>query len=131
MIWASWIILASISLSVIAILGVFIGAKEVLQRFKRSEDGMRQLEYKLQVVTTGAVGMGHRIVTLEKKLKSLTENQDVASVGSDDFVYSQAREMFKQGADVDTVASNCGFSNSEAELMALVQEKLKPVTPTS
>ena len=73
--------------------------------------------------------MGNRIVALERKLQRLQEKQETIG-GVDEFAYSQALQMFEQGADVATVASNCGFSASEAQLMALVQQQLrKPDKP--
>lgn len=83
-----------------------------------------QLEQKIGVATSGAVGMGNRIVALERKLQAVQEKQENIG-GVDEFAYAQALQMFDQGADVATVASNCGFSASEAQLMALVQQQLR------
>ncbi len=88
-----------------------------------------QLEQKIGVATSGAVGMGNRIVALERKLHTLQEKQENIA-GVDEFAYSQALQMFEQGADVATVASNCGFSASEAQLMALVQQQLRKPAKT-
>jgi uncharacterized membrane protein YcjF (UPF0283 family) len=101
-------------------------------RLTRSEEKARQkqqyLEQQIGIATSGAIGMGHRIVALERKLQSLQDRQDNIT-GTDTFAYSQALQMFEQGADVATVASNCGFSSSEAELMALVQKQAKNSSP--
>jgi|GEM_PF-1140663 len=98
------------------------------RRLHRTEEVAHQkqqyLEQQIGIATSGAIGMGHRIVALERKLQSLQDRQDNLS-GTDTFAYSQALQMFEQGADVATVASNCGFSNSEAQLMALVQKQAK------
>lgn len=88
------------------------------------------LEQQIGIATSGAIGMGHRIVALERKLQSLQDRQDNLTGMADAFAYSQALQMFEQGADVATVASNCGFSSSEAQLMALVQKQTKKASAT-
>jgi hypothetical protein len=102
------------------------------QRLNRTQDDahpkQQHLEQQIGIATSGAIGMGHRIVALERKLQSLQDRQDNLS-GADTFAYSQALQMFEQGADVATVASNCGFSSSEAQLMALVQQQAKNSGP--
>lgn len=124
-----WLFGASLITSLIclvALMGVWLW-------FARQAAGARQqvlqLEQKIGVATSGAIGMGNRIVALERKLQRLQEKQETIG-GVDEFAYSQALQMFEQGADVATVASNCGFSASEAQLMALVQQQLrKPDKP--
>lgn len=100
-------------------------------RVGRAEQKARQkqqyLEQQIGIATSGAIGMGHRIVALEHRLQSLQDRQD--NLPGDTFAYSQALQMFEQGADVATVASNCGFSSSEAQLMALVQKQAKNSPP--
>jgi hypothetical protein len=126
-----WLFGASLITSLIclvALIAVWIG-------FARQAAGAReqilQLEHKIGVATSGAIGMGNRIVALERKLQALQEKQETIG-GVDEFAYSQALQMFEQGADVATVASNCGFSASEAQLMALVQQQLrKPAKPSA
>lgn len=104
-------------------------------RFNRllqlTQSRQRALENDLRDALRGAVGMGHRIVALEKRLGEIssTSGQEHSSV--DEFAYTQAMQMLEQGADVSTVASNCGFSNSEAQLMALVQKQLKKASSKS
>lgn len=98
-------------------------------RFNRllqlTQSRQRALENELRDALRGAVGMGHRIVALEKRLGEISSANGQEHSSVDEFAYTQAMQMLEQGADVSTVASNCGFSNSEAQLMALVQKQLK------
>lgn len=114
--------------SIVASLACLVALAVVWTWFARQAVAAReqilQLEQKIGVATSGAVGMGNRIVALERKLQALQEKQENTG-GVDEFAYSQALQMFEQGADVATVASNCGFSASEAQLMALVQQQLR------
>lgn len=82
-----------------------------------------QLEKQIAVTTKGSIGLGQRLLALEHQLRTVLGKQEELQSG-DTFAYGQAMQMLKQGADTATVASNCGFSNSEAELMALVQKQL-------
>lgn len=131
-----WITVASGLVNLVCLVAV----TALWRRLGRAEENALQkqqhLEQQIGIATSGAIGMGHRIVALERKLQALQDRQDNLT-GTDNFAYSQALQMFEQGADVATVASNCGFSSSEAQLMALVQKQTKnpaprvktPVTP--
>jgi hypothetical protein len=119
-----WILAASIAVNVICL----VSLAALWQFFQRQTDIFKQqnklLEQKISMATSGAIGMGHRIVALEEKLQAAQEKLE--NIGTEDvFTYSQALQMFEQGADVSTVVSNCGLSSSEAQLMALVQQQLR------
>ena len=91
---------------------------------KLYEARVTRCDKEIKTLTVGALGMGQRILALEGKL-NLLENDSSAATESVDYAYSQAKQMFAQGADSDTVASNCGFSSSEAELMALIHRRME------
>lgn len=128
--WSIWLfiipVLVSVTSLVVAVL-IYRSAKVLVER---SDHDMETLRKQIGVATQGAIGMGQRLLALESKLRALQVKQDEV-IGGDNFAYSQAMQMFQQGADVSTVASNCGFSNSEAELMALVQKQLAKSARTS
>lgn len=122
-----WWLAASVAVNLIcltALAGVWLWSVRQAQTLKQQN---KLLEQKIGVATSGAIGMGHRIVALEQKLQRLQEKQEHLSSG-DVFTYSQALQMFEQGADASTVASNCGLSSSEAQLMALVQQQMRKST---
>jgi hypothetical protein len=124
-----WLFGASIVASLTCLIALTVTWAWASRQAASAREQILQLEQKIGVATSGAVGMGNRIVALERKLQALQEKQETIG-GVDEFAYSQALQMFEQGADVATVASNCGFSASEAQLMALVQQQLrKPVKP--
>jgi hypothetical protein len=83
---------------------------------------------QVHTLVLGTQGMGRRILALEEKIQQLQQRQE-DSMDSDVSVYQQAKQLFAKGADASTVASNCGLSNSEAKLMALVQNQLKSKFP--
>ena len=123
--WSLWWLVPML-VSLGCLVFVILVYRSASQLAMRADHKIQQLEKQVSIATQGAIGMGQRLLVLENKLRSVQVKQDeLDSVGgSDQFAYSQAMQMFNQGADIDTVAASCGFSNSEAELMALVQKQL-------
>lgn len=64
-----------------------------------------------------SIGMGQRMLHLEKRVKALLDQPSPEIIEEPSFSYSQATQMIRQGADVDTIAATCGISHSEAHLM--------------
>lgn len=77
-----------------------------------------RLERELASVNSAAIGMGQRLIALEKRL--LKAEPDGASLPADagaDFPYSQANQLLEHGLDVDEVARRCGLSRAEVSLL--------------
>lgn len=110
-----------------AALGVAIWVARTCARLNSHQQvRIKALEQQLAVVVKGAVGVGQRILAVEKKLQSLDADRDDLQGASDGYAYTQAMRMFDQGADVEAVVSCCGLSSSEASLMALVRAHQNP-----
>lgn len=86
---------------------------------------LAELEKNAGILVSGSLGMGQRIMSLEKKLKALDERQTGIGVAEMDFSYSQAHSMIDQGVDAGTVAVNTGLSRSEIDLMQLLHRTTK------
>lgn len=124
----SGVVLVTFVMSLAALLLMVVAGWAIMRLTKQldvTRSRLAGIEREVNGLLRGAVGMGHRIVALEKRLNSTASNQDTDASTADGFAYTQAMQMFEQGADVETVASSCGFSSSEAQLMALVQKQLK------
>ncbi len=100
-----------------------VTARKVQRANQQLEAVCKAQAITLQTALSGSVGMGQRLLGLEKRVQSLATEKQAPIM--DEFAYGQALQMFEQGADVAAVASSCGFSSSEAQLMALVQEQIK------
>lgn len=81
-----------------------------------------KLEKQLKIITSGAIGMGERMIKLESELNMLRENGQQAFETETQYSYSQAKKLIEQGVDASTIATNCGLSDSEIQLMQLVHQ---------
>lgn len=100
---------------------VAIWARLRLQKFARELAVQHQLLLELKKTQSqtvqGTIGMGQRMLRLEKRIKLLLEQPSQEPLDEQSFSYTQANQMIQQGADVDTIAATCGISHSEAHLM--------------
>lgn|GEM_PF-5991599 len=82
-----------------------------------------KLEKQMSVVTTGSVGLGQRLMALERKLQTVERSQEDMRQSDTDFSYVQAQKLIEQGVDSDTIAANSGLSPSEVNLMLLMHQQ--------
>jgi len=107
-------------------LGLFIAGLQLL-RFQKQLAGQRKIIKKiyseLNANSSGSIGLGHRLLQLEKQMKELkSRHQDMVSFGSDDQyqkrTYKQASQLALMGATIDELKSSCELSHGEAELLS-------------
>lgn len=88
---------------------------------QRLEARIKNLESKLDFLSTGSKGIGQRLMSAEKKLNQALEKQDeILSNNSDKLFQRQAERVLKQPVKED---DDSAVSRSEAKLMALVGGK--------
>ncbi len=78
-------------------------------------------EKQLKMMNSSVLGMGLRILELEKKVVELREAQQDVSESHAEFSYSQARNLLAQGLSKEAVSASTGLSLSEVQLMDLVR----------
>jgi len=126
---------------------------------QKFEERLRQLQTQLNTVSRGAIGVGKRLIeteqrlaatlarqssletTLETTLESALEQREAPRSPAafiDELVpYAAAERMLEQGATTDSLMRQCGLSQAEAELMALVHAQAgmaaekTPIPPAS
>lgn len=93
-----------------------------LQEEKQAlEARIKNLESKLEFLSTGSKGMGQRLMAAEKKLNQALEKQDeILSNNSEKLFQRQAERVLKQAPKAE---EDSALSRSEAKLMALVGGK--------
>ena len=90
---------------------------------KQNARKIKKLESTLSVLSAGSVGMGQKMLSLEKKLSQLCKAQDEMKVSDLNFSYTQAQQLIAQGVDSDAIAANSGLSASEINLMQLLYQR--------
>jgi hypothetical protein len=78
----------------------------------------------LAASNSGSVGMGQRLMAMEKRLQSGPQKSEKIDYYNDEEFqpYSQAAQLFKMGIECDEVARRCGLSRAEASLLEMMQK---------
>ena len=86
----------------------------------RLGDNIQALEKKIFLISSGSLGFGQRVLALEKKIRSLQDQQQDIRQQDLEFSYSQAQKLIEQGLDSRAVAASSGLSVSEVDLMQML-----------
>jgi len=82
---------------------------------------------EIKAMTTGSIGMGKRLKSIEHRLNLTVEKQqELENRDPTQLAYNQAARLMEMGAGVDDLVKSCGIGRPEAELMALLHRELEP-----
>ena len=118
-------LLATAVVSVIALAIAVLSLKYVRNQADTNEKLIQKLMREVAASSNGAVGMGQRLLAMEKRLQAgaVKQSEKIDYYNDDEFQpYSQAAQMFKMGMDCDEVARRCGLSRAEASLLEMMQK---------
>lgn len=91
------------------------------------KEGDRQRESvkrELQELRSGTIGVGKRVLELEKKISQQSEMLEEASQQDPQSkLYSRALKMVALGAGVDELVKECELPKAEAELIIRLHKK--------
>lgn len=90
-----------------------------------TEKLIQRLTREVAASSSGSVGMGQRLLAMEKRLQSAGDKkpEKIDYYNDDEFQpYSQAAQMFRMGMDAEEVARRCGLSRAEASLLEMMQK---------
>lgn len=112
-----------LSLSLFALVVALKSLSRIREQAEQQERIYQRLTKELAVSNSGSVGMGQRLVAMEKKLQTAAKTQTKIDYYQDDEYqpYTQAAQMFKMGLDIDEVSRRCGLSRAEASLIHMMQ----------
>jgi len=101
----------------------------VLIRIKRQERRQQALinvlRNEIRAMTNGSIGMGKRLLAIERTLDiTIERQQELENRDPGVLAYNQAAKLMEMGASVDDLVRNCGIGRPEAELMALLHREL-------
>ena len=117
-------LIISLVLSVIALAVALKSLSRSREQQSQAEKIYQRLSKELALSSSGSVGMGQRLLAMEKRLQTApqTPTQKIDYYNDEDFQpYSQAAQLFKMGLDAEEVARRCGLSRAEASLIQMMQ----------
>ncbi len=117
-------LIASLVIGVVALLIAFKSLQVARAQQTNTEKLIQKLTRDLAMSNSGSVGMGQRLLAMEKRLQEEPQKSDkkIDYYNDEDFQpYSQAAQLFKLGLDAEEVARRCGLSRAEASLIQMMQ----------
>ena len=117
-------LLISLGIGLLALACALVSLRRVRLQASATEKLMQKLMREVAASSSGSVGMGQRLLAMEKRLQSESKKTEKIDYYNDDEFqpYSQASQMFKMGMDCEEVARRCGLSRAEASLLEMMQK---------
>jgi len=89
----------------------------------------------LQGISHGSMGVGRKVLQLEKQIEQLEiKIEEMQKNDPSKVSYSEAARLVELGAGVDDLMNSCGISRPEAELVSALTEnrynEIPTLTPT-
>lgn len=111
----------------VSITALLLSSLALLRTRKQVEEANKlsqRIARDLALANSGSVGMGQRLLAMEKRLKEAPANAPKIDYHNDEEFqpYSQAAQLFNLGLDSEEVARRCGLSRAEASLMEMMQK---------
>ena len=121
-----------VALSIVSIIAVaaIIAVLQVNSKLSRSQvaaaETLHTLRQDLEIVNGAAMGVGQRLIAVEKKLNISIEKQEQMNCDNADLLpYSQAASLAESGADVEELIEKYGLPEAEANLLSLMKSSPK------
>ncbi|MBI1425369.1 MAG: DUF2802 domain-containing protein [Gammaproteobacteria bacterium] len=91
------------------------------RHYRQLRKEMQQLRSDIRALTTSSVGVGGRVLELERRMRRLAQRQEEFDLyESANQPYEHAIAMARKGADVKEIEEICGVSRNEAELIQMM-----------
>ena len=109
-------------LSIVVVVSLFLSLR-TSAHLRRQQKANTDLRQQMRALTSAALGMGERVLEMERRQKHLTERQDQVDIyESANQPYEQAITMAQHGASISELVDNCGVSENEAHLIELMSK---------
>lgn len=125
MTWLETGLLVCLAISASALAVAFVTFKRLCAQAQDTEKLLQRLAREVAASSSGSVGMGQRLLAMEKRLQAAADkkNETLDYYKDEEFQpYSQAAQMFRMGLDAEEVARRCGLSRAEASLLEVMQK---------
>lgn len=110
--------------SITAIIIAVRGLSAVRKQAQENEKLYQRLVRDISAANSGSIGIGQRLLAMEKRLQNEEQKPQPVDFKSDDEfqAYADAAQLFKLGFSSEEVANRCGLSRAEASLMEMMQK---------
>ena len=105
----------------IAATSIYVSKRQIAALRRFLDVKLLSVDEQSKRLLSGSIGLGERVLLLESRLEKLNASQEELKTSDSDFTYTQAFRMLEQGLDNRRVAANCGLTESEVQLMSLMQ----------
>jgi len=126
---SQWLVNLLLVLAFVLLLGSFAWILVLSNKLKKSIKWQTESETsqkkQVQVLASGSIGMGRRLVAIEKKLNIAVERQSEILSKEGSVSYNRSMELLDMGATVDDLVAKCGLIRAEAELIDLLFKESK------
>ena len=113
-------LLGLLSIAVTVTLFLLFRLSGQLRQQRKMTTDLRQ---QMRALTSAALGMGERVLKMERNQKHLGERQDqVVMYEPANQPYEQAINMAQHGASIEEMVDSCGVSENEAHLIELMSK---------
>ncbi len=138
MAWMDIALLSSVLISWIAVAMALFCLVRLKRQSALTQKLYKRLHRDLSVTNDGSVGMGQRLVAMEKRLKQIVKQQRQLTEQAGEVreqqtfePYTQAASLFNCGLDADEVARRCNLSRAEASLLQAMQGNMAQASRAS
>ncbi|PPC78388.1 DUF2802 domain-containing protein [Pokkaliibacter plantistimulans] len=113
-------------LSLVSLLLASWACFRLVQQRKQFQALMSLLRSEVDIMSHSTIGVGQRLVDVEKRLYSTMEKQQrLEGRESGGAAISQATKLMEMGASVDDIMASCNIGRPEAELIALLHREVR------
>lgn len=91
------------------------------KKIRRLEKAIAALRGHVEVAADSGVGVGRKVITIEKRLRATEQKQqEIESTDLQKVSYNEAVRLISMGAKVDDLVSSCGLTRAEANLLEVL-----------
>ncbi len=98
---------------------------------RHNADLVDELSKEIQGISHGSIGVGKKVLLLEKKIELLeAQIEEMQKNDPNKVSYTEAARLVELGAGIDDLMNSCGISRPEAELVSALTESKHDSIPT-
>jgi hypothetical protein len=119
----SILMVVAVVFALVSVAMLFYTRAQLRANQQANHDQLSVLEHKLELVNRGAMGVGKRLIAVEKNLQATRQKQAfIEQEVPSEMLYNRAIDMFKGGASLESVMASCQLSQAECLLIERIHK---------